>query len=61
MRREVISVESVSLNRKVGQFPLLSANQEMEGVRCWKGGSVMRENKRELPLTCGDLLLIACT
>ena len=21
----------------------------------------MRENKRELPLTCGDLLLIACT
>ena len=54
-------MESVSLNRKVGQFPLLSANQEMEGVRCWKGGSVMRENKRELPLTCGDLLLIACT
>lgn len=60
VRHEVISVESVSLNRKAGQLPLLSANQGMEGCRCWKGVvSVMRDNKRELPLTCGDLLLIA--
>ena len=53
-------MESVSLNRKAGQLPLLSANQGMEGCRCWKGVvSVMRDNKRELPLTCDDLLLIA--
>lgn len=56
---EVIVMGVAYLNRKAGRLPLLSANQGTESVGCWKEVvSVMREDRRELPLTCGDLLLI---